>query len=62
MDNCLTNDAMMHELLERLDGRYLLLGGKLLHMRCCAYTLNLIVKDGFDIIKESVEKIRDSVL
>ena len=30
-------------------------------MRCCAHILNLIVKEGLEIIKESVEKIRESV-
>ena len=31
-------------------------------MHCAAHILNLIVKDGLDIVKESVEKIRHSVL
>ncbi|KAG5533349.1 hypothetical protein RHGRI_027517 [Rhododendron griersonianum] len=30
-------------------------------MRCCAHILNLIVKDGLDVIKVGIEKIRDSV-
>ena len=30
-------------------------------MRCCAHILNLIVKEGLEVIKESVEKIRESV-
>ncbi|XP_057717666.1 zinc finger BED domain-containing protein RICESLEEPER 2-like [Arachis stenosperma] len=62
LDNCSTNDAMIDELLGRLDSSFLMLGGKLLHMRCCAHILNLIVKDGLSIVKESIEKIRSSVL
>lgn len=30
-------------------------------MRCCAHILNLVVKDGLDVIKEGIEKIRESV-
>ena len=41
--------------------RALPLGGKFFHMRCCAHILNLIVKDGLEIIDGSIEKIRDSV-
>ncbi|KAL0292865.1 UNVERIFIED_CONTAM: putative AC9 transposase [Sesamum calycinum] len=38
------------------------LDGKVLHMRCCAHILNLIVNDGLDIIDNSIERIRDSVI
>ncbi|XP_020964317.1 zinc finger BED domain-containing protein RICESLEEPER 1-like [Arachis ipaensis] len=62
LDNCSTNDAMIDGLLGRLDSSFLMLGGKLLHMHCCAHILNLIVKDGLSIVKESIEKIRSSVL
>ena len=30
-------------------------------MRCCAHILNLIVKDGLEVVKKGVEKIWDSV-
>ena len=30
-------------------------------MRCCAHILNLIVKDRLEIVKDGIEKIRDSV-
>jgi hypothetical protein len=52
VDNCSTNDAMVESMLEKLDSSSLLLGGDLFHMRCCAHNLNLIVKDGLDVIKE----------
>lgn len=61
VDNCSTNDAMITLLLEKLDNKPLLLGGTLFHMRCCAHVLNLIVKDGLEVIKAGVEKIRESV-
>ena len=35
--------------------------GSLLHICCCAHILNLIVKDGMEVMKEGVERIRDSV-
>jgi hypothetical protein len=38
-----------------------MLDGKLLHMRCAAHILNLIVKDGLEVIKDSIAKIRESV-
>ena len=60
VDNCSTNDAMIDLLIVTL--KYsLLVGGKLLHMRCIAHILNLIVKDGLDVIRESIEIIRASV-
>lgn len=61
VDNCSTNDAMVESLLEKLDSSSLIAGGSLFHMRCAAHILNLIVKDGLDVIKIGVEKIRDSV-
>lgn len=62
VDNCTTNDAMLRLLLEKLPVRDLPLNGKVLHMRCCAHILNLIVKDGLEIISDVIEKVRDSVI
>ncbi|KAL6137940.1 hypothetical protein ACLB2K_063229 [Fragaria x ananassa] len=61
VDNCTTDDAMVDLLLVTLRSSSLLVGGKLLHMHCCAHILNLIVKDGLDVIRESIETIRLSV-
>nr|XP_017217151.1 PREDICTED: zinc finger BED domain-containing protein RICESLEEPER 2-like [Daucus carota subsp. sativus] len=62
VDNCSTNDAMIEILLDKMDSASLIQGGSLFHMRCSAHILNLIVKDGLDVIKSGVEKIRDSVV
>ena len=61
VDNCTTNDALINILLGKLSSSSLILNGKFFHMRCCAHILNLIVKEGLEVIKESVEKIRESV-
>jgi hypothetical protein len=62
VDNCITNDAMMRILLEKLQVSSLVLGGSLLHMRCAAHILNLVVQDGLAVIGDGIERIRDSVL
>ncbi|CAN1186815.1 Putative AC transposase [Linum perenne] len=62
LDNCTTNDSMVTQVRDKLNPSNLLMDGALLHMRCSAHILNLIVRDGLDVIKEGIEKIRDSVL
>ena len=57
--NCTTNDALISILLGKLSSSSLILNEKFFHMRYCAHILNLIVKEGFEVIKESVEKIRE---
>jgi len=61
VDNCTTNNGIVKGLLEKLDPAMLILDGKFLHMRCCAHILNLIVKDGLDVIGVAIEKVRDAV-
>ena len=56
LDNCSTNDKMIETLMAKLDSSSLLCSGRLIHMRCCAHILNLIVKDGLKVIKGSIEK------
>ena len=56
VDNCTTKDALINILLGKLSSSLLILNGKFVHMRCCAHILNLIVKEGLEVIKESVEK------
>lgn len=61
LDNCSTNDALITLMNRKLRGKKPLLGGKLLHMRCSAHILNLIVKDGLEVMGSGIEKIRNSV-
>ena len=62
VDNCSSNDAITGILKDRLDVRALPLQCKFFHMHCCAHIINLIMKDGLEIIDGSIEKIRDSVV
>ncbi|TXG58183.1 hypothetical protein EZV62_016012 [Acer yangbiense] len=61
VDNCSTNNVMIRILLEMLSDVSLLLNGDMFHMRCSTHILNLIVRDGLDVISDSVERIRSSV-
>jgi hypothetical protein len=60
LDNCRVSDGIIESIVEKLDNDQLLLGGSVFHMRCCTNILNLIVKDGSDIIAPSLEKVRDN--
>ncbi|KAL5555828.1 hypothetical protein UlMin_038064 [Ulmus minor] len=62
LDNCSTNDVMVNVMLDKLDKSLLLVNGKLLHMRCAAHILNLIVKEGLEnLFGSGVERIRESI-
>nr|KYP56873.1 Putative AC transposase [Cajanus cajan] len=61
LDNCSTNDSMVEKIKDKLQLDRLIHNGSLLHMRCSAHILNLIVKEGLGVVKEGVEKIRESV-
>ncbi|KAG5557492.1 hypothetical protein RHGRI_007657 [Rhododendron griersonianum] len=60
VDNCSTNDAMINLLLEKFGSDHLWFKS-FFHVQCAAHILNLIVKDGLDVIKSSIEKVIDSV-
>ncbi|KAM0917944.1 hypothetical protein ACQ4PT_009338 [Festuca glaucescens] len=61
LDNCTSNDKAMVILPDKLDTSSLMLDGQLLHMRCAAHILNLIVKDGMSVLEQGIERLRDSV-
>lgn len=61
LDNCTTNDVVVPLLVRKIGKSKLINDGKVLHMRCCAHILNLIVKDGLEELKDAIENIRESV-
>jgi len=61
VDDCRTNDLMMNLLLDKFDSSSLILDENFLHMQCSAHILNLIVKDGLDVIVMGIERIRECI-
>jgi hypothetical protein len=62
LDNAKNNDKMVGYFSQNLRERQLFKGNAdILHMRCAAHVLNLIVKDGFQLIESATTHIRDSV-
>ncbi|XP_052197185.1 zinc finger BED domain-containing protein RICESLEEPER 2-like [Diospyros lotus] len=62
VDNCSTSDSMIGKIKAKLNVGLFLNGGSLLHMRCSAHILNLIVKIGLDVIKHAIDNVRESVV
>ncbi|KAL0554309.1 hypothetical protein IC582_008227 [Cucumis melo] len=60
VDNASSNDTVVAYLLKRFN-KGLLLGGKFLHIRCCAHILNLIVTDAFKEHNDCIDRIRWAV-
>nr|XP_028957589.1 zinc finger BED domain-containing protein RICESLEEPER 2-like [Malus domestica] len=56
------SDVLMECLLDWNLDLHFCWGGGFFHMRCCAHILNLIVKDGLEVIGGGIEKIRESVV
>lgn len=62
VDNCTTNDALIEDLKDKIELKYFLVRGKYFHMRCAAHIMNLIVRDGMEIIQKAIENVRESVV
>ncbi|PIA44017.1 hypothetical protein AQUCO_01800228v1 [Aquilegia coerulea] len=61
VDNASSNDVMVNNIKDILNGDGLLvLGGQFLHVRCTTHILNLIVKDGLSVIGNVLSNIRES--
>ncbi|KAL5743189.1 hypothetical protein ACOSP7_029921 [Xanthoceras sorbifolium] len=64
MDNATTNTTDVQYLIRKLNSWHVdgtVLGGRFLHVRCCAHILNLIVNDGFRDMDHFVLSIRNAV-
>ena len=61
VDNCTTNDAMIHMIRDKFPCSSSMLGDDLFHMRCCAHILNLIVRAGLSAVEWGIEAVHDSV-
>jgi hypothetical protein len=61
LDNRTTNDSAIPYLVRKIGKNKFLGEGKFLHMHCCVHILNLIVKDGLEMLKDATEHFRDSV-
>ena len=61
MGNCSTNDAVINIIIDKLQRSSLVMCGSMLHMRCAAHVLNLIIQDGLSVIEPCIEKVRDNV-
>lgn len=62
LDNCSVKFSLMENMKEKLRHDNFLLKGELLHMKCCAHILNLIVQQGLSAIQSGIESIRESVV
>ncbi|XP_030964253.1 zinc finger BED domain-containing protein RICESLEEPER 1-like [Quercus lobata] len=60
LDNANNNDAVVRILKDAIK-RKLMLGGKIFHVRCCAYIINLLVQDELSEIETVIENVRESV-
>ena len=55
------NNGMMKIVSDKLQVSSLILGGKLLHVHCVARILNLVVREGLNVICDDIEKVQSSV-
>ncbi|KAF8106638.1 hypothetical protein N665_0136s0010 [Sinapis alba] len=65
VDNATANSSALrrfHSQFSLLSDDSLVLDGEFLHMRCSAHIINLIVKDGFTDVDQSVDAVRNAVV
>lgn len=62
LNNTSANDAIVTNLLLKLDRLSLIFDGHLFHMCCSAYVLHMIVNDSLDKIGPSTKRDQNSVL
>ncbi|KAA0065439.1 zinc finger BED domain-containing protein RICESLEEPER 2-like [Cucumis melo var. makuwa] len=62
VDNASSNDGAISYIMKRLRSwKTLILEGELLHMRCCAHVINLIVNEGLKEMHDSIACVRNAV-
>ncbi|KAM0858616.1 hypothetical protein ACQ4PT_047723 [Festuca glaucescens] len=62
VDNACANDGCIVHLRKCLgEAKTSIVGGKLLHMRCAAHIVNLIVQDGLKEVDISIKRVRGAV-
>uniref|UniRef100_A0ACD5V7U6 Uncharacterized protein n=1 Tax=Avena sativa TaxID=4498 RepID=A0ACD5V7U6_AVESA len=61
VDNCTTNDKAIELIVDMIGKKKLLCEDNMVHMRCCCHILNLVVKDGLDVMKPAIDNFRESV-
>ena len=59
VDNASSNDVAVGYLKNRLPNQ--ILGGELIHLRCGAHILNLVVRDGIGELRESISRVRNAI-
>ncbi|KAG2724850.1 hypothetical protein I3760_01G037400 [Carya illinoinensis] len=59
VDNASSNDTAISYLRHFLTGN--VLGGKYMHMRCCAHILNLVVNEGLKECNDAITMVRNAV-
>ena len=61
-DNASSNDIAISYIMRRLRSwNSLVLDGEILHMRCCAHIINLIVNEGLKKMHDSISSVRNVV-
>ena len=60
VDNASSNNVVVGYLKDNLSDKFVL-DGDFIHMRCAASILNLVVRDGLSMVKDSIHNIRYAI-